>query len=40
MFFSNNLISWSSKHQNVISHSSAEAEYWVVANGVAEACWL
>jgi hypothetical protein len=40
MFFSNNLISWSSKHQNVISHSRAEAEYWVVANGVAEACWL
>jgi hypothetical protein len=25
---------------NVVSHSSAEAEYRAVANGVAEACWL
>jgi hypothetical protein len=28
------------KHQNVVSHSSAEAEYRIVANDVAEACWL
>jgi hypothetical protein len=40
VFLGANLISWSSKHQNVISRSSAEAEYLVVANGVAEACWL
>jgi hypothetical protein len=40
MFLGNNLISWSSKRQNIISRSSAEAEYWVVANGVVEACWL
>jgi hypothetical protein len=40
MFLSDNLISWSSKRQNVVSHSSAEAEYRVVANGMAEACWL
>jgi hypothetical protein len=28
------------KRQNIVSRSSAEAEYRVVANGVAEACWL
>jgi hypothetical protein len=28
------------KAQNVVSRSSAEAEYRAVANGVAEACWL
>jgi hypothetical protein len=40
VFFGTNLISWSSKRQNVVSHSSAEAEYWAVANGVPEAYWL
>jgi hypothetical protein len=40
VFHSDNLISWSLKRQNVISRSSAEAEYHAVANGVAEACWL
>jgi hypothetical protein len=40
VFLSTNLISWSLKRQNVISRSSAEAEYRAVANGVAEACWL
>jgi hypothetical protein len=28
------------KRQNVVSRSSAEAEYRAMANGVAEACWL
>jgi hypothetical protein len=28
------------KRQNVISHSSAKAEYQVVANCVVEVCWL
>jgi hypothetical protein len=37
VFLSTNLIFWSSKHQNIISCSSAEAEYRVVANGVVEA---
>jgi hypothetical protein len=40
VFLGGNLVSWSSKRQNVISRSSTEAEYRAVANGVAEACWL
>jgi hypothetical protein len=40
VFLGDNLVSWSSKRQKVVSRSSAEAEYRVVANGVAEACWL
>jgi hypothetical protein len=39
-FFWDNLDSWSSKRWNTVSHSSAEAEYQVIANDVAEACWL
>jgi hypothetical protein len=34
------LVSWSAKRQTVVSRSSAEAEYCVVANSVAEATWL
>jgi hypothetical protein len=40
VFLSTNLISSSSKRQNVVSRSSVEAEYRAVANGVSEACWL
>ncbi|GJS05493.1 ribonuclease H-like domain-containing protein [Tanacetum coccineum] len=40
VFFGNNLLSWSSKSQPTLSHSSAEAEYRGVANDVAETCWL
>ena len=40
VFQGSNLISWSSKRQPVVSRSSAEAEYRVVANGVAEVSWL
>nr|GEX04635.1 ribonuclease H-like domain-containing protein [Tanacetum cinerariifolium] len=40
VFLGNNLLSWSSKRQHAISHSSAEAEYMGVANVVAEATWL
>ncbi|KAL8129257.1 hypothetical protein V2J09_018412 [Rumex salicifolius] len=36
----NNLISWSSKRQNQVSRSSADAENRAVANTVAEATWL
>jgi hypothetical protein len=40
VFLGDNLVSWYLKRQNVISHSSAEEEYRVVANGVVETCWL
>jgi glucan phosphorylase len=40
VFLSANLISWPSKHQNIVSRSSAKAEYRAVTNGVAEICWL
>ena len=35
-----NLVSWSSKRQNAVSRSSAEAKYRAVANVVAEVSWL
>ena len=34
------MISWSAKHQPTISKSSAETEYYGVANVVSETCWL
>nr|GEX51223.1 ribonuclease H-like domain-containing protein [Tanacetum cinerariifolium] len=40
VFLGNNLLSWSSKYQSTLSHSSAEAEYRGVANVVAESWWL
>ncbi|KAL8128531.1 LOW QUALITY PROTEIN: hypothetical protein V2J09_017686 [Rumex salicifolius] len=40
VFLGPNLISWSSKCQLTVSRSSAEAEYRVVANAIAKACWL
>jgi hypothetical protein len=39
VFLGANLVSWATKWQPVISRSSAEAEYRVVANGVVEASW-
>ncbi|GJR88395.1 ribonuclease H-like domain-containing protein [Tanacetum coccineum] len=40
LFLGDNLLSWSSKRQHTISHSSAEAEYRGVANVVAETTWI
>jgi hypothetical protein len=40
VFLSTNLVSWSSKRQPVVSRSSSEDEYRVVANSIAEASWL
>jgi hypothetical protein len=35
-----NLVSWAAKRQPVVSRSSAEVEYRIVTNDVAEASWL
>ncbi|KAL4581894.1 hypothetical protein LXL04_006428 [Taraxacum kok-saghyz] len=40
VYLGDNLVSWSSKRQHVVSRSSAEAEYRGVANVVAETAWL
>nr|GEZ71125.1 ribonuclease H-like domain-containing protein [Tanacetum cinerariifolium] len=40
VFLGNNLLSWSSKNQPMLSRFSAEAEYRGVANVVAETCWI
>ncbi|GKC06249.1 ribonuclease H-like domain-containing protein [Tanacetum coccineum] len=40
VFLGDNLLSWSAKHQVTLSHSSAKAEYHVVANMVAETAWI
>lgn len=40
VFLGDNLVSWSSKRQQTVSCSSAEAKYRVVANAFAETTWL
>lgn len=40
IFLEGNLISWSSKCQPTLSHSSVKAEYRGVANVVFESCWI
>ncbi|CAL8102601.1 unnamed protein product [Prunus armeniaca] len=39
-FVGGNLITWRSKKQKVVSRSSAESEYRVIAQGVCEILWL
>ena len=40
MFHGDNLISWQSKKQATISHSSTEAEYKALANATVEVIWV
>ncbi|GKA00302.1 ribonuclease H-like domain-containing protein [Tanacetum coccineum] len=40
IFLGDNLLTWSSKHQDTLSRSSAEAEYRGVTNAVAETSWI
>ncbi|GKD99819.1 ribonuclease H-like domain-containing protein, partial [Tanacetum coccineum] len=40
VFLGNKLLSWSSKCQPTLSHSSTKAGYRGVANAVTETCWL
>ena len=40
VYLGDNLISWSSKRQTMVSCSSVEAEYCAVAHVVADCCWL
>nr|GEU70375.1 ribonuclease H-like domain-containing protein [Tanacetum cinerariifolium] len=40
VFLGNNLLSWSSKCQVMLSRSSAKAEYRGIANAVAKTCWI
>ncbi|GKE58196.1 ribonuclease H-like domain-containing protein, partial [Tanacetum coccineum] len=40
VFLGDNLRTWSSKRQDTLSRSSAEAEYHGVANSIAETSWI
>ncbi|GKG05381.1 ribonuclease H-like domain-containing protein, partial [Tanacetum coccineum] len=40
VFLGDNLLTWSSKRQDTLSRSSAEAGYRGVANAVAETSWI
>nr|GEV25281.1 ribonuclease H-like domain-containing protein [Tanacetum cinerariifolium] len=40
VFLGDNLLTWSSKRQDTLSPSSAEAEYRMVANAIADTSWI
>ena len=40
MFLGGNLVTWKSQKQNVVARSSAEAEFWAMAQGVCELLWM
>ena len=35
-----NVVTWRSKKQSVVARSSAEAEFWAIAQGICEVIWL
>ena len=39
-FLGGNLVTWKSKKQDVVARSSAEAEFWDMAQGICELLWL
>ena len=39
-FVGGNLVTWRSKNQNIVAHSSVEAEFRSRALGLCEALWL
>jgi muramoyltetrapeptide carboxypeptidase LdcA involved in peptidoglycan recycling len=39
-FVGGNLVTWKSKKQNVVAHSSAEAEYRAMASTASELIWI
>ena len=40
MFLGGNLVTWRSKKQNVVVHSSAEGEFRAMAQGICELLWM
>ena len=40
IYFGNNLVSWSSKKQTVVTRLSAESEYRALASASAEITWI
>jgi hypothetical protein len=39
-FLGRNLVTWRSKKQDVVARSSAEAEFWAMAQGICELLWM
>ena len=40
VFLGRNLVTWSSRKQHVVAHSSVEAEYRSLANASTEIIWI
>lgn len=39
-FVGGNIVTWKSKKQTAVAHSSAEVEYWAMATTTTEIVWL
>lgn len=40
MYLELSLISWSSKKQSLVAHSSTKADYWALAHTIIELLWI